>query len=89
MFAHSFLILLAGGNELPDRALQPDMLRTHQMSDTPKKPPVDPKRRSGKQLQQQESRAIATGLKSLYRTVVEEPIPDDLLNLLDSLDDQD
>lgn len=59
------------------------------MSDTPKKPPVDPRGRSASQPQTQESRAIATGLKSLYRTVVEEPIPDDLLNLLDSLDDQD
>ena len=59
------------------------------MPDTPKKPPADLKDRGIKQPQHQESRAIATGLKSLYRTVVEEPIPDDLLNLLDSLDDQD
>lgn len=59
------------------------------MPETPKKPPADPRRRKVYQPQQQESRAIATGLKSLYRTVVEEPIPDDLLNLLDSLDDED
>ena len=59
------------------------------MSDTPNTPPVDPKGRGANKPRQQESRAIATGLKSLYRTVVEEPIPDDLLNLLDSLDDQD
>jgi Anti-sigma factor NepR len=59
------------------------------MSDTPKTPPVDPKSKGTNKPRHQESRAIATGLKSLYRTVVEEPIPDDLLNLLDSLDDQD
>jgi hypothetical protein len=59
------------------------------MTDTPKKPPLDDKGRGVKMPQHQESHAIATGLKSLYRTVVEEPIPDDLLNLLDSLDDQD
>ena len=59
------------------------------MSEPPKKPPADLKGRGVKQPQHPESRAIATGLKSLYRTVVDEPIPDDLLNLLDSLDDQD
>lgn len=37
---------------------------------------------------QRESKTIATGLKTLYRNVVEEPIPDDLMDLLDSLDDE-
>lgn len=59
------------------------------MPETPKKLPLDIKRRKANQPHQEDSRAIATGLKSLYRTVVEEPIPDDLLNLLDSLDDED
>jgi Anti-sigma factor NepR len=79
--------LQVGTNYLTVRS-HPDMLRIHQMSDMPKKPPIDLKGRGAKQ-SQKETRAIATGLKSLYRTVVEEPIPDDLLNLLDSLDDQD
>jgi len=42
--------------------------------------------KSGKRVRS-DTAAISDGLKSLYRSVVEEPIPDDLLSLLNSLDD--
>lgn len=40
-----------------------------------------------KQRRKVDTALITSGLKSLYRSVIEEPIPDDLLKLLDSLDD--
>lgn len=59
------------------------------MSDVPRKPSADQEKGSSKHHPDPDSRAIATGLKSLYRSVIEEPIPDDLMDLLDSLDDVD
>lgn len=32
---------------------------------------------------------LGLGLKNMYRTVLEEPLPDDMLALLDQLDDED
>lgn len=54
------------------------------MSETPKEPQSKPTTTA----KLSEAKTIATGLKTLYRNVVEEPIPDDLMNLLNSLDDE-
>lgn len=57
------------------------------MSDVPSKP-TDQQKSTRMPKSDPDSRTIAIGLKSLYRTVIEEPIPDDLMDLLDSLDDK-
>ena len=57
------------------------------MSDAPRKP-TDQKKGAGMHVPDPDSRTIAIGLRSLYRTVIEEPIPDDLMDLLNSLDDK-
>lgn len=44
--------------------------------------------RGSRAKRQNDAQGISAGLRSLYKSVVEEPIPDDLMNLLNSLDDE-
>ncbi|WP_309750514.1 NepR family anti-sigma factor [Novosphingobium sp.] len=78
---------LGHGTNARTARLVPDMLSTNEMSDAPSKP-TDQEKGAGKPLSDPDSRTITIGLKSLYRTVIEEPIPDDLMDLLNSLDDK-
>lgn len=80
---------LDGGTNAFTARSCPDMLRTNLMSDVPSKPSTDQEKGAGKDHSNPDSRVLATGLKSLYRSVIEEPIPDDLMDLLDSLDDME